>query len=136
MQIGSKIRFYLTIGCIAALLTFLFTDEESVITIFSVSAAVYFMLGLFLGGRIEPQIILASFFVLFPLIVLLAHSIFFNTDFLPVNYVYGIAPITCFIGFVISKFWNSKYKLIKPILVVLLIMSIFSYYMIYNTVLS
>ena len=131
MLLRSKVRFYLSIGLITALPLFFIVSDKISLAVFITSAAIYFLLGLFLGWRVECKVILASILMLIPLTLFAAYLHFVGTIGI-IKYIYAIAFITFFIGFLLSKFWNSKYRMLKLLLILLLIVGIGCSLMIYN----
>ncbi|MGQ0827545.1 MAG: hypothetical protein ACT4ON_04015 [Bacteroidota bacterium] len=131
MQLTSKIRFYLPIGFITALLVYLMAYNKVSSVDFIISASLYFLVGLFLGWRVECKTFLATFLILLPLTLFAVYTHFMNSE-AAIKYIYAIVLITFVIGFFLSKYWNAKPGLMRMGLILLLLAGIYSNMMLYS----
>lgn len=131
MQVVSKIRFYLPIGLITSFLVYFMVYNKISSTDFIISAFIYFLVGSFLGWRIECRAILAAFLILVPFTLFVAYAHFIGS-LVFIKYMYAIVLITFVIGFLLAKYWNSKLELLKFGLILLLLAGIYCNMMLYS----
>jgi hypothetical protein len=127
----SKILFYLPLGFTAVLLVAFTFLSESLVPLFITATAIYFLIGLFLGWRIEYKVVFASALILIPLTILAGYMHFWIHS-THIKYVFIAAIISFIVGFLMAKFWNSESLLIKVALLLLLAMGTFSNITIYG----
>ena len=103
----NKIFFYLTIGCVAALMIDLLLTLTTLFLVFFVSSFLYFLLGLFLGWRIEKKMVIATVFMFVPISTLTIYAYFFQYSS-TIYFIFFVSIFSFLIGLIITKYWRLQ----------------------------